>query len=76
MVILQFNKLIRNKWVWGVFAIVVSAAFCFDDLFTSRSSGAGTQSDSAGMLGGEEISREEFAANKDDLLGFGNSRDM
>lgn len=33
MVILQFNKLIRNKWVWGVFAILVSAAFCFDDFF-------------------------------------------
>ncbi len=33
MVILQFNKLIRNKWVWGVFAIAVSAAFCFDELF-------------------------------------------
>ena len=37
MVILQFNKLIRNKWVWGVFAVTVCAAFCFDDLF--RSSG-------------------------------------
>ncbi len=35
MVILQFNKLIRNKWVWGVFAILVSLAFCFDDLFRS-----------------------------------------
>ena len=33
MVILQFNKLIRNKWVWGVFAIAVSAAFCLDDVF-------------------------------------------
>lgn len=36
MVILQFNKLIRNKWVWGVFAVLVSAAFCFDDFFASR----------------------------------------
>ncbi len=31
MVILQFNKLIRNKWVWGVFAIVVSLAFVAPD---------------------------------------------
>jgi len=31
MVILQFNKLIRNKWVWGVFAIVVSLAFLAPD---------------------------------------------
>ena len=36
MVIHQFNKLIRNKWVWGVFAIIVSAAFCFEDLFSTR----------------------------------------
>lgn len=38
MVILQFNKLIRNKWVWGVFAATVCAAFCFDDLFRSSRS--------------------------------------
>ena len=30
MVILQFNKLIRNKWLWGVFAIIVGGAFAFD----------------------------------------------
>ena len=36
MVILQFNKLIRNKWVWGAFAILVSAAFMApDDWFRS-----------------------------------------
>ena len=27
MVILKFNRLIRNKWVWGVFALIVSIAF-------------------------------------------------
>lgn len=75
MVILQFNKLIRNKWVWGAFAIVVSAAFCFDDLFTSRGDARQT-SDSAGILNGEEISRDEFSANEADLLGFGNARDV
>ncbi len=31
MVIHQFNKLIRNKWVWGVFAIVVCLAFVAPD---------------------------------------------
>jgi len=31
MVILQFNKLIRNKWVWGVFAVLVSIAFVAPD---------------------------------------------
>ena len=32
MVIHQFNKLIRNKWVWGAFAIAISAFFAFDFL--------------------------------------------
>lgn len=27
MVILKFNKLIRNKWVWSVFALIVTIAF-------------------------------------------------
>ena len=32
MVILQFNKLIRNKLIWGVFAIAISAFFEVDFL--------------------------------------------
>lgn len=31
MVILKFNNLIRNKWVWGVFALAVSAVFVLPD---------------------------------------------
>ena len=74
MVILQFNKLIRNKWVWGVFAVVVSAAFCFDDLFTSREReerSAGT----AGKLAGEEVKAKEFLSIAEDVRGFGRNRD-
>ena len=59
MVIQQFNKLIRNKWVWGAFAIIVSAAFCFDDLFSTRSNEERLQG-SAGKLGEEEVSPAEF----------------
>lgn len=68
MVILQFNKLIRNKWVWGAFAVVVSAAFCFDDLFTSRSSD-GPVSSEAGNLGGEGVSVEVFDSFRRDVVG-------
>ena len=32
MVIHQFNKLIRNKWLWGAFAVIVGGAFAFDFL--------------------------------------------
>lgn len=31
MVIQKFNNLIRNKWVWGVFALAVSAIFVLPD---------------------------------------------
>ncbi len=68
MVILQFNKLIRNKWVWGAFAVVVSAAFCFEDLFSSRSSDDAVSSD-AGVLGGEGVSVKEFDSFRQDVAG-------
>ena len=59
MVILQFNKLIRNKWVWGVFAIVISAAFCFEELFSTREAEERKTGD-AGMLGGKVLPAVEF----------------
>ena len=74
MVIHQFNKLIRNKWVWGAFAIVVSAAFCFDDLFTSREREARSGGD-AGTLAGEPVKADVFRSIVDDVRGFGRQRD-
>ena len=74
MVILQFNKLIRNKWVWGAFAVVISAAFCFDDLFTTREReerSGGT----AGSLAGEAVKASDFATVADDIRGLGRNRD-
>ncbi len=61
MVIHQFNKLIRNKWVWGAFAIVVSLAFCFDGLFSTREEPKNTAT-GLGTLDGEEISARQFDA--------------
>lgn len=37
MVIQKFNSLIRNKWVWGVFALAVSAIFVLPDGCLSNS---------------------------------------
>ena len=39
MVILQFNRLIRNKWIWGVFAVAISAFFAFDFLIADLRGG-------------------------------------
>ncbi len=74
MVILQFNKLIRNKWVWGAFAVVISAAFCFDDLFTTREREERSGGD-AGVLAGEPVKASVFNAVADDVRGIGRNRD-
>ncbi len=74
MVIHHFNKLIRNKWVWGVFAIVISLAFCFDGLFTSndQDKGSGAQ---AGKLADKSVRAELFQDVVEDIRGFGQNRD-
>ena len=74
MVILQFNKLIRNKWVWGVFAVVISAAFCFDDLFTTREREE-RSGGSAGSLAGVSVKASDFLIVADDIRGLGRNRD-
>ena len=76
MVILQFNKLIRNKWIWGVFAIAISLFFAFDflvaDLNDKTSDQAGGE---AGTLAGEAVKAKDFLAIAEDVRGFGRNRD-
>ena len=78
MVILQFNKLIRNKWIWGVFAIIVGGAFAFDflvdDLLRDDKGDRGDAS-SVGTLGGENVSASLFRDITEELRGFGQNRD-
>ena len=78
MVILQFNRLIRNKWVWGVFAIIVGGAFAFDflvDDLLRDDRGGGRGSVDAGLLGGEPVRASTFSEIAEDLRGFGQNRD-
>ena len=77
MVIHQFNKLIRNKWIWGAFAVAISAFFAFDFLLddlrgsdTSRES-----SGNAGLLAGESVDGKLFQTLADEIRGFGRQRD-
>lgn len=74
MVILQFNKLIRNKWVWGVFAVIISFAFCFEGLF-SADDRAGRTSGSAGTLAGENVDADVYLDIAEEIRGFGSQRD-
>lgn len=77
MVILQFNKLIRNKWLWGVFAIIVGGAFAFDFLVDDllRDGKRETNDVGVGTLGGETVSSAEFHAITEEVRGFGQNRD-
>ena len=58
MVIHHFNRIIKNKWVWGVFAVLISAFFAFDFIFDGRSDSRGPEG--AGKLGGETVPRVQF----------------
>ncbi len=72
MVIHQFNRIIRNKWIWGAFAIAISAFFAFDFLLTggdTRESSA-----SAGELDGKEVTVAQFSRFAEDARGFGRNR--
>ena len=73
MVIQHFNKIIRNKWIWGVFALAISAFFAFDFLLADigrdeRSAGG------AGSLGDREVSAASFRAVAESVRGFGRQR--
>lgn len=76
MVIHQFNKLIRNKWVWGAFAIAISAFFAFDFLVAdlNRSDGE-RKTGGAGLLAGEAVDGDAFVAIAEEIRGFGQQRD-
>ena len=72
MVIHQFNRLIRNKWVWGVFAIAISAFFAFDFLFTGQGDERGGV---VGTLGGKDVSNTRFQEIANEVRGMGIRRD-
>ena len=76
MVIQKFNKLIKNKWIWGAFAVAISAFFAFDFLIADLNapSDAG-RSSGAGTLAGEKIDPALFQALADDVRGIGRNRD-
>ncbi len=60
MLISKFNKLIHNKVLWAVFAILISLAMI--GFFAPSGGGGGSSNEppSAGTLFGEEVSRDVF----------------
>ena len=72
MVIQKFNRIIRNKWIWGAFAFAISGFFAFDFLLT----GGDVRENSAvaGELDGKEIPVSQFSRFAEDVRGFGRGR--
>jgi len=75
VVIHHFNRLIKNKWVWGVFAVAISVFFAFDFLFRGDSDGGRSSSGAAGKLGGKDVPGTFFNQLVNDVRGFGRGRD-
>lgn len=73
MVIQKFNRLIRNKWIWGVFVFAISAFFAFDFLFYDR--GSDNVIKGVGIIGEKEVQGPEFQSQVEDIRGIGRQRD-
>ena len=74
MFINKFNQLIRNKWVWGIFAGIVCFLFVASDLF--RGGRGGDAERAYGTIGGEPVTYEQYdiarlAVRIDHLLASG-----
>ena len=76
MVIQKFNKIIRNKWIWGAFAVAISAFFAFDFLIMDLNSPDTARPSSAyGTLAGENVDGELFSELASEVRGIGPNRD-
>ncbi len=61
MVILQFNKFIRNKWAWGAIAVLFCVMFVGSDIVANFEMESGDDSAmGAGKLGGKKVDLSEF----------------
>ncbi len=60
MVIQKFNKVIRNKWVWGVIATLFCVMFVGSDILANFMEAGSDAIAGAGQLGGQKVTLEEF----------------
>lgn len=71
MFIYHFNRLIRNRILWGFFAIIIAVAFvAVDSCFKSPQ-----DAQTAGTIGGKKIPFNAFDQTVQTIRGFGKNRD-
>lgn len=61
MFIIKFNNMVKNKWVWAAFAIVVAVAFGASDILYSAKQGRGDRA-AYGLLDGQPIDSIRYSA--------------
>ncbi len=54
MFIIKFNNMVKNKWIWAAFAIIVAVAFGASDMFSAASRRDGREG-RLGSLGGKAL---------------------
>ena len=54
MFIIKFNNMVKNKWIWAAFAIIVAVAFGASDMLSSNSRRDGREG-RLGSLGGKAL---------------------
>ena len=59
MFIIKFNNMVRNKWLWGAFALLVAVAFGASDIWSSASRGS-AETERIGLLGGKSVDPVRF----------------
>ncbi|MDP6523891.1 MAG: SurA N-terminal domain-containing protein [Kiritimatiellia bacterium] len=68
MLITKFNKMIRNRFLWGIFAVLISVSFVF--AFSQGGCEKSTSTRAAGRIYGEDVSPEELQAARFFELGL------
>ena len=61
MFIIKFNNMVRNKWLWGAFALLVGIAFGASDIWSSAARNSGDR-ERIGLLGGKSLAPARFDA--------------
>lgn len=74
MVILQFNKFIRNKWAWGAIAVLFCVMFVGVDLVSTLTREEREVVRDAGELGGAPVDAQLLQACRNDVRGYGRNR--
>ena len=55
MFIIKFNNMVKNKWIWGAFAVLVAVAFAGSDILSGGYGSEKGRDGSPGLLAGKPL---------------------